>query len=306
MTSAGGLRNSPPLATSPSMRHIACLLGLILALAALGCRESTTRGSTPTDGGVATDTGSSSTMDGNGGGACDGPAAPEDNEAACGNGCDDDGDGLADCDDFGCAGLGACTSGGSCDGGVEGPENTLEACTDGCSNDGDRYVDCDDFDCAGIGECPARGEYCEGAPTHENTPEACSDSCSNDLDLHVDCDDFDCAGIGTCPALDGGVGGVQCTGPLVQENTVETCADGCSNDGNNFADCDDFGCAGIGDCPARDGGMPSNRCTGPISRTEDTPEMCSDDCSNDGDSYVDCDDHDCAGIGACPAMGGGA
>ncbi len=32
---------------------------------------------------------------------------------------------------------------------------------------------------------------------------------------------------------------------------------------------------------------------------EDTPEACSDGCSNDGDPYVDCNDYDCCGVVDC-------
>ena len=33
---------------------------------------------------------------------------------------------------------------------------------------------------------------------------------------------------------------------------------------------------------------------------ESTPAACSDGCSNDGDSYVDCDDFNCCNVVACP------
>ncbi len=32
---------------------------------------------------------------------------------------------------------------------------------------------------------------------------------------------------------------------------------------------------------------------------EDTPEACSDGCSNDGDPYIDCNDYDCCGVVDC-------
>lgn len=50
----------------------------------------------------------------------------------CTNGIDDDGDGLIDCDDPDCGGVGTC------------PEIQ---CSDGIDNDGDGLVDCLDSDC---------------------------------------------------------------------------------------------------------------------------------------------------------------
>lgn len=57
----------------------------------------------------------------------------------CQNGTDDDGDGLADCDDPGCSQLIFCV-------GANEPTET-EVCDDGDDNDGDGAVDCDDPDC---------------------------------------------------------------------------------------------------------------------------------------------------------------
>ena len=56
-------------------------------------------------------------------------------EVACGNGLDDDGDGLTDCDDPDCSV--AC----------------IEDCSDGIDNDLDGSIDCADEDCAPLSVC---------------------------------------------------------------------------------------------------------------------------------------------------------
>ncbi|MFT7624909.1 MAG: hypothetical protein ACI9WU_004100, partial [Myxococcota bacterium] len=68
-------------------------------------------------------------------------------ETACGNGQDDDADGLSDCDDPDC--LAECT-----------PEN----CTSGIDDDGDGAVDCADSECFAAAECVAVGDTC-ASPT---------------------------------------------------------------------------------------------------------------------------------------------
>jgi uncharacterized repeat protein (TIGR01451 family) len=75
----------------------------------------------------------------------------------CGNGVDDDGDEIIDCDDHECF-----------------AQDCPEVCDDGWDNDGDSYVDCADTDCP---PCP----------------ELCDDGLDNDRDGLVDCDDPDCA-----------------------------------------------------------------------------------------------------------------
>jgi hypothetical protein len=81
---------------------------------------------------------------------------------ACGDGVDNDSDGLTDCDDSDCAADPACACSPS-------PED----CVDGIDNDCDGLVDCDDTDCAGDAACTcsANGSSC-GADL-----ECCSDKC---------------------------------------------------------------------------------------------------------------------------------
>jgi len=83
-------------------------------------------------------------------------------EEDCDSPGDEDGDGLADCDDPDCI--------GSC------PED----CTNGVDDDGDGDTDCDDTDC--VRECG----------------EDCSDGIDNDLDGRTDCEDADCTGEAGC------------------------------------------------------------------------------------------------------------
>jgi hypothetical protein len=112
--------------------------------------------------------------DGNGLVDCDDPGcAPfgcrELTPGSCIDGKDNDGDGLVDCNDPGCAALpGVCV------------EKTLQACTDGRDNDNDTLVDCNDSDCQTL-------EVCQ-----ERTASDCADGKDNDNDGLVDCNDFDC------------------------------------------------------------------------------------------------------------------
>ena len=76
-------------------------------------------------------------------------SSPENTNAACSDGVDNDRDGYVDCNDFSCSrnpALTVCPS----DGGVPtpSPENTNATCRDGVDNDRDGYVDCNDFDCS--------------------------------------------------------------------------------------------------------------------------------------------------------------
>jgi hypothetical protein len=193
----------------------------------------------------------------------------ENTAAACGNGCDDDGDTFADCNDFDCCVLVTCgpttecgmrdagTPPARCDGG-SGMEDTVEACMNGCDDDGDGFLDCRDFDCPAAA-CPRDGGTppmaCDGGAGMENTLAACSDGCSNDADRFVDCDDFDCCSVRTdCPSTSScgrDAGPPRDSGPstacetMGPENTVEACTNMCSDDGDRFVDCDDFDCCDV-------------------------------------------------------------
>jgi len=82
-------------------------------------------------------------------------------EEACGDGVDNDGDGLIDCEDATCAGDATC----------------FEDCEDGVDNDGDGLADCEDDECAGP-NCHPGGVYVtvQGGLMYENIVETRIDS----------------------------------------------------------------------------------------------------------------------------------
>ncbi len=131
---------------------------------------------------------------------------PETAESNCGDGYDNDCDGLVDCDDPDCDGD---TCGGTgysgmvcqysttscvCSGNGGTPETTETTCNDGYDNDCDGVTDCADSDC--------EGKYCIGT-THVCTAEGicipivesnCEDGSDDDYDGYIDCEDSDCLG----------------------------------------------------------------------------------------------------------------
>jgi len=95
-------------------------------------------------------------------------------ELSCGDGFDNDRDGLSDCGDPDCFGIvGAC-------------ENE-SFCSDFQDNDGDLALDCFDSDCAGVDPCGM-----------ENTAARCIDGRDNDADGTSDCSDSDCDTFSSC------------------------------------------------------------------------------------------------------------
>jgi Lamin Tail Domain len=132
-----------------------------------------------------------------------GPCGTEDSTSFCGDSIDNDGDGTVDCADTDCDGVDPC-----------GTEDTTERCTDNLDNNNNGLTDCDDPDCFGV----------TGACT---TEENCTDGGDNDSDGSVDCADTDCDGIGSC-------------GP---ENSMAACDDSYDNDGDGLIDCNDPDCA---------------------------------------------------------------
>jgi len=90
----------------------------------------------------------------------------------CGNGIDDDGDGLADGDDPDCFGV-TCPP---------------EVCTNGVDDNGNSLVDCDDPDCL---EDPVCGNV-----------EICDNGIDDDEDGDIDCQDSDCADDPACQCND--------------------------------------------------------------------------------------------------------
>ncbi|MCH2367989.1 MAG: hypothetical protein MK554_12360, partial [Planctomycetes bacterium] len=88
----------------------------------------------------------------------------------CDNGEDDDGDGLADCEDSDCA----------C-------KPSAEVCDNGVDDDGDGAADCEDTDCAEDASCRAAAEICDNG-------------IDDDGDGTADCDDADCSDEAACKA----------------------------------------------------------------------------------------------------------
>ncbi len=173
----------------------------------------------------------------------------------CSDGVDNDGNGLADCDDLSCQNEdGTCGSSGR------------EVCGDGDDNDADGKFDCADTECAGVTiERPgyALGILCE--PSGEAT---CSDGWDNDGDGLTDSYDPNCGGGATEHCFnetDDDADGLadcadpDCAGPQGQEgyecepSGESICDDGFDNDGDGNAECDDADCAGHPSCVTEPG-----------------------------------------------------
>jgi hypothetical protein len=141
----------------------------------------------------------------------------------CGNYIDDDGDGLADCDDPDCETYPRCL-----------PEN----CTDRIDNNGDGKVDCADPECAGQVFCQA---------------EICDNGTDDNADGHVDCQDAACLGAAGCEGTelcwngvdDNANGYADCEDAACAETDAcraEICDNGIDDDDDYRVDCADIGC----------------------------------------------------------------
>jgi len=246
---------------------------------------------------------------------------PETDAVACANGCDDDGDGSVDCEDLDCCAAVACGPTTTCgrDAGAHCDASCVETgaatCTNGLDDDCDGFIDCDDYSCCSSVSCgsdtqcgrrPDAGPRppapaCDGAVTPETTLDACSDGCDDDANGFVDCDDRNCCTARTdCPTTSYCGRLPACAPPCVSgpESTLAACSDGCSNDGDTFIDCEDRDC-----CAVRSDCAPATYCgrtavdAGPCaSGPENTLTACSDGCSNDGDTFIDCEDRDCCAV----------
>ncbi len=85
-------------------------------------------------------------------------AGPETTQAACSDGCNNDGDGFVDCDDeeccavrIGCAPDTYC--GRRAPACVMGPEGAVSTCRDQCDNDGNGFADCREPECCDVLAC---------------------------------------------------------------------------------------------------------------------------------------------------------
>ncbi len=182
-------------------------------------------------------------------------------EVFCEDERDDDGDGLVDCDDDECSDNAACQE---------------EACDDGLDDDGDGLTDCEDPGCFARAPCAesictdgldddgdglidCADDQCAGR--RECREFSCLDGRDNDRDGALDCADDECLGFVGCPE--------------------PSCDDGTDEDGNGLTDCDDPRCAGRPACA-----IPAEL-------------ACDDALDDDGDGLVDCADPDCALVDAC-------
>jgi hypothetical protein len=120
----------------------------------------------------------------------------------CGNGIDDDCNGLADCLDSACKNLPTCI------------DHKKEICNNGVDDDGNGLIDCKDPACFGDPACFVRGH------------EICNNGLDDDDDGLVDCKDPDCFADPTCIVNPG----------------KEICDNGIDDNGDKLVDCSDPQC----------------------------------------------------------------
>jgi hypothetical protein len=120
----------------------------------------------------------------------------------CGNGSDDDCNGLVDCFDRACMSDPACIN------------RKQETCDNGIDDDGNGLVDCKDPACFGDKACTVPGK------------EICNNNLDDDGDGLTDCKDTDCATDPTCKVIPGD----------------EICDNGKDDNGDGLADCTDPKC----------------------------------------------------------------
>ena len=120
----------------------------------------------------------------------------------CGNGLDDDCNGLSDCYDRACQGEPTCI------------DRKKEVCDNGKDDDGNGFTDCKDPACFGDKACVVPGK------------EICNNNLDDDDDGLVDCKDSDCAKDPTCTIQPGD----------------EICDNGKDDNGDGLTDCSDPKC----------------------------------------------------------------
>jgi hypothetical protein len=197
----------------------------------------------------------------------------------CANGKDDDCDGKVDCNDPNCINTLAC--------GCSASEAGL--CSNGSDDDCDGKIDCADSDCAGNATCACK-----------KAVETCGNGVDDNCNLLVDCADPACFGTAACA----------CQPPA----GVESCSNGTDDDCDGLVDCADPDCnisatcqqkCTIEDCA---NGTDDN-CDGKIDCADPScafspvckpvAEVCGDGLDNDKDGKIDCADPDCANAPIC-------
>jgi hypothetical protein len=189
-----------------------------------------------------------------GAGACCLPTGEE----LCGDGKDNDCDGLVD---------GADTW----------PAETCNGLDDDCDGQVDESFDLmgDVANCGVCGRACATGQVCLAGSCLTPSESNCSDGIDNDMNGQTDCADRAC-NLSSCGP------GCQCQ---ALQKAERNCNDGIDNDGDLKTDCEDDNCAGAG---CGDGGCV---CQG----NRRTETDCRDSADNDGDGLSDCQDPDCNG-----------
>ena len=132
-----------------------------------------------------------------------GPEAPVcASREICGNGIDDDCNGLADCFDRACQSDPACI------------DRKKETCDNGIDDDGNGLIDCRDPACSGDKACVVPGR------------EVCNNNLDDDDDGAIDCADSDCVSDPSCQVQPG----------------QELCDNGKDDNGDRLVDCSDPQC----------------------------------------------------------------
>ncbi|MEW5739817.1 MAG: MopE-related protein [Myxococcota bacterium] len=233
------------------------------------------------------------------GGACvcltDGGVASDGGEVACGDGVDNDCDGVTDCGESACNGqscgsFGRRCSGTSCvctvDGGTAQPGGET-TCNDGLDNDCDGLTDCAESACAGLGcgasrTCVGGSCVAQDAGTVQTSETICNDGFDNDGDGLTDCQEGNTSSSScwdrTCAAngFKCRSNGCECrgNGGTIEASGEQTCFDANDNDCDGLTDCADSNCRNdAGACIAENN--------------------CSNNLDDDGDGRIDCNDTDC-------------
>jgi hypothetical protein len=314
-----GVGGAPSFCGCPSANPAECVDCAVPANAGQKCKTATSGvGSAAVYGTCAT-----------GACTCVATAGPELN---CGDGLDNDCNGLIDCDDPGCQPVGnapgracnparaglACSApaatGGTSTCTVCAPGGSFTnaqpvetKCADGIDNDCSGLADCLDPNCASLKlVCAANGERCTPdlqcrCPDTSGIETSCDDGLDNDCDAKIDCADTDCSGKPcgqngrTCNA-----GLCTCPGGQAKETT---CGDRLDNDCDGLFDCDDPDCQ-----PTTPGGVDGKACSSAAGRVgekcdslgrctcpggQSSESTCDDHFDNDCDGLVDCADTDC-------------
>lgn len=177
-------------------------------------------------------------------------------EEACGDGKDNDCDGLVD---------GADTW----------PSETCNGLDDDCDGQIDDGIDLlgDVANCGQCGRACGTGQICVAGACITPGEGNCNDGVDNDLNGKADCADPGC-NLASCGP------GCQCQ---ALHKAERNCNDATDNDGDQQTDCEDDNCAGAG---CGDGGCV---CFG----NKETETACDDTADNDGDGQSDCGDMDC-------------